>query len=281
MIMQRLASKLLATLTATLSLYTCPMQAQEDYRPAYNELLNADWQETFSDSGQGDWQEKWMLDGHKATLSHSDEGMFFAAGPIAGDHASHSVLWTRDSFEGDLKLDFDFTRMDTVYSYVCIIYLYATGAGPEPYVEDIAEWSDLRQIPFMREYFDHMNLFHISFAAYGNKADEGKESAYIRARRYPRSLFEGKFDGMELEPDFGAVGLFEPGVPHHVTVIKRGNDMYMNVTNPDEDRLYYWDLSQVPGLDEGRIGLRQMWQRASQYKNITVSQLGEGSPSQP
>ncbi|MDP0495267.1 MAG: hypothetical protein Q7Q73_03575 [Verrucomicrobiota bacterium JB024] len=255
------------------------MQAQEEYRPAYNELLKADWREVFHDGCQDDWSERWMLDGRKATVENTDEGMFFAAGPIADDDASHAVLWTRDSFAGDLRLEFDYTGMDTLYRAVCIVYLYATGAGPAPYVEDISEWNELRQIPAMSTYFDHMNLLHISFAAFDNKTGQGKENAYIRARRYPRSLFGGQFSKMALEPDFSAVGLFAPGVPHHVTVIRRGDDMYMNVTNPDEDRLYYWDLRQVPEVRAGRIGLRHMWQRAALYKDIQVFALEE--PSKP
>ncbi len=257
-----------------------PLISQETFRPAYEEALKAPWQETFHDSGQDDWQDKWFLDGRKATVENTDEGMFFAAGPIAGDHASHAVLWTKESFEGDLKLEFDFTRMDTIYHYVCIVYLYATGAGPAPYTEDIEAWRNLRQIPFMRSYFDHMNLLHVSFAAFGNKSSDGKDSAYIRARRYPRSLFEGDFAKMALEPDFSAVGLFEPGVPHHVTFIRRGNEFFMNVENPEGEHLFRWDLSQMPSVNQGRIGLRHMYQRAGIYQNISVSQPDEDTSAQ-
>ncbi|MDQ8193611.1 DUF1961 family protein [Coraliomargarita sp. SDUM461004] len=253
--------------------YQQPMQAQEKYRSAYTEIENANWHEIMSDSGQDDWTEHWFVDGHKATLKNTPDGMFYAAGPIEGDHASHSVLWSRESFQGDLKLEFEFTRLDTVSRFVCIVYLYATGFGPEPYVEDISEWNEHRQIPYMSTYFDHMNLLHISYAAFDNKIETGEDSAYIRARRYPRALFKGRFDGMELDPDYAAVGLFKPGIPHHVTVIKHGETMYMNVSNSEEERLYHWDLTQVPNLDTGRIGLRHMWQRAGLYKNIKVSQL--------
>lgn len=252
------------------------MEANEQYRPAYNEILNANWRAVMIDTGQDDWTKEWFLDGHKASIKNTADGMLYAAGPIQGDNASHAVLWTHKSFEGDLKLDFDFTRMDTVDRFVCIVYLYASGAGPEPYTEDITEWNGLRQIPYMATYFDHMNLLHISYAAFNNKIDAGKDSAYIRARRYPRSLFGGQFDRMELEPDYTAIDLFEPGMEHHMAIIKRGEEMYMNVSNINEERLYYWDLSQVPGLQKGRIGLRHMWQRAGLYKNITVSQLENG-----
>ena len=252
------------------SMATPASQNINENRDAFEAVQNAPWKEVMADSGSGSWEENWFIDGHKATLENSPNGLFYAAGPIAGDHASHAVLWTRQSFEGDLKLEFDYTRMDTIDHYVNIVYLYATGAGPAPYVEDISEWSDLRQIPFMRMYYDHMNLLHISFAAFDNNPEATKESAYIRARRYPRSLF-GSFSKMEIEPDYAALGLFEPGAPHHVTVIKRGNELMMKVKNPDEERFYRWQLNETRNLNDGRIGLRHMNQRAAIYKNITVS----------
>lgn len=250
---------------------TSPQAAQD----AYDKALAAGWQVVFEDSGRQDWREKWFADGFKATLQNTDEGMFYSAGPIAGDHASHAVLWTRDSFEGDLKIEFDYTRIDTIDQYVNLIYLYATGTGSGPYAEDISSWTHLRQIPYMRTYFDNMHLLHISFAAFANDPAAGEDSAYVRARRYPRSLFGGKFQEMALEPDYTARGLFRPGVPHRVTVLRKGSDLFMHVANASEARLFHWDLSQKPDLNRGRIGLRHMAQRAALYGNMTVSTLAE------
>jgi hypothetical protein len=252
--------------------FTMAQTNTEEYRPAYEKALAGAWETKFTASGEEEWSSQWFIDGYKASLKPTDEGLYYASGPIAGENASHSVLWTKDTFEGDLKIEFDYTRLDTVDQYVNILYLYATGSGPAPYVEDIATWSGLRKIPYMRSYFDHMNLLHISFAAFDNSPDTGPESGYIRARRYPRSLFEGSFQKMELQPDYSAIGLFEPGILHHVTVIRRGNDLFMNVQNSEESRLFYWDLSQIPALNEGRVGLRHMWQRAALYRNFTISE---------
>ncbi|MDP0495258.1 MAG: hypothetical protein Q7Q73_03530 [Verrucomicrobiota bacterium JB024] len=266
-----LAGSLICGLSVN-TMATPTSQNENNNRAAFEAAQEAPWQEAMVDSGLESWQDRWFVDGHKATLKNLPNGLYYSAGPIADDHASHAVLWTRQSFEGDLKLEFDYTRMDTIDHYVNIVYLYATGAGPAPYVEDISAWSDLRQVPYMRMYYDHMNLLHISFAAFDNDPKATKESAYIRARRYPRSLFEGSFNKMEIKPDYAAVGLFEPGVQHHVTVIKRGNELLMKVQNPDEERYYQWDLSDVPNLNKGRIGLRHMNQRAGIYKNITICQ---------
>lgn len=238
----------------------------------YQDALAGDWEEVFRDSGAEDWNEKWFVDGFKATLKNTPEGMYYAAGPTEHDNASHAVLWTRDSFEGDLKVEFDYVRLDTINRFVNLLYLYATGTGAEPYAEDIQRWTQLRSVPYMRTYFDNMNLLHISFAAFDNHPRADKDSAYIRARRYPRALFDGDFNAMALEPDYLARGLFEPAVPHHITVIRKGDDLFFNVSNPAEERLFHWDLSQKPDLQKGRIGLRHMWQRAGLYKDFTVSQ---------
>ncbi|MBC2604403.1 hypothetical protein [Puniceicoccus vermicola] len=256
----------------TISMATPESQDDSDLRNTFDQARGENWTEVMRFSGREPWQDHWFLDGHKATLKNLPNGLFYSAGPIARDNASHAVLWTQQSFQGDLKLEFDYTRMDTVDHYVNLIYLFATGTGEAPYVEDISQWNDLRQIPYMKMYFDHMNLLHISFAAFDNDPEATKESAYIRARRYPRSLAGGDFSKMEIEPDYSAVGLFEPGITHHITVIKRGEELLMQVQNPTESRFFRWDLSQTPNLNEGRIGLRHMNQRAAIYRNISISQ---------
>lgn len=147
------------------------------------ELKKLSWKDKFFDSGSNNWQEKWLLDGKRADVRNTSHGMIFAAGPVAMDHASHAVLWTKDSFSGDIKIEWDYTRLDTINRYVNIVYIQATGKCEGPYTEDIAEWAKLRQIPYMNSYFDNMNLLHISYAAFGNEND--KDEDYVRARRYP------------------------------------------------------------------------------------------------
>lgn len=250
------------------------LRADTDVTPLFQDALSAPWQNVFEDSGHEAWPKKWSLDGRRARIENTEEGLYFESGPIAKEHASHAVLWTQQTFQGDLKVEFDYTRMDTVNSYVCIVYLYATGIGEAPYSEDISHWSQLRQIPYMSTYFNHMNLLHISFAAFDNSPEIGKESSYVRARRYPRSLFDGSFDKMAIPPDYTAIGLFEPGIKHHIIVIKRHSMLFMQVTNTDGDsRLFHWNLSNTPDLDYGRFGIRQMCQRAALFSNVSISQI--------
>lgn len=234
----------------------------------FSALLKRNWKTQFADSGQEDWQQKWFLDGERAVVKNTEKGMVFAGGPMVWDHASHAVLWTRDSFEGDLKIEFDFTRLDTINRYVNIIYIQAVGKEQGPYTKDISEWSELRQIPYMNSYFDTMDLLHVSYAAFGNDDDEPND--YVRARRYPRPETDS-FGVTGIEPDYFATGLFTPGVEYHFTFIKTDDDLFLEVKNKKVRKLFHWPMQDVRTLEAGRIGIRHMWTRCSRYSNITIS----------
>lgn len=256
-----------------------PLHGATDQIEAFKRAAGADWQTAFEDPGTGNWRAHWFLDGQTATVETGQQGMTFTAGPTFGDHADHAVLWTRESFAGDLRVDFDFTRVDHATRAVNILYILATGSGQGPYARDIARWSDQRQVPYMRTYFQNMNLLHISYAAFGNE-DTGPKPDYIRARRY---LATEKLAGTELEPDvYTDTGLFDPGVPHHITVIKRGDDLWMMIRNPDQRYLAHWPTDAFPPVTEGRVGLRQMFTRAARYANFTIATLeSDGVPARP
>ena len=132
------------------------------------EILNqsTDWQLEFYDHCSGDWQSQWFLDGLRAEIENTKDGMVFSAGPVEGDHACHAVLWTKDSFKGDVKIEYNYTRTDTRTIWVNILYIQATGV--DPYSSDISEWNDLRNIPYMSTYFMNMKTLHISYAAFKN-----------------------------------------------------------------------------------------------------------------
>ena len=133
----------------------------------FEELSAQEWNEVFFDPGSGDWRENWSLDGLKAEVSNSEEGMNFRAGPVPRDNASHAVMWTRASFSGDLKIEYEYTRTDEAAQYVNILYIQATGSGEEGFPRDISEWSDQRTVPAMSVYWGNMHTYHISYAAYG------------------------------------------------------------------------------------------------------------------
>lgn len=223
------------------------------------------WAEVFSDSGTEDWKAKWFLDGEVGTVRNSPEGMTLTAGPEFRNDAHHMVLWTKDSFEGDLKIDYEYTRLDEAPNCVTILYIQATGSGKGPYAKDITQWSGLRKTPAMKMYFDHMNTYHISYAAH-----PGTKKAYIRGRRYMPE--KRGLKGTELKPDYSTPKLFATGVKHHITVIKQDRDLYMRVENPDQVAYFHMINPDLPVITEGRIGLRHMFTRSARYANFRMSQ---------
>ncbi len=235
----------------------------------FDELMDEDWQLVFEDCGTQNWRDGWFLDGERADIRNTPDGMVFSAGPVAYDQGSHSVLWTRESFAGDVRIEFDYTRLDSITRFVNILYIQATGIGEEPYSEDIAEWAHLRQIPYMSSYFNNMNLLHISFAAFGNEND--KDEDYVRARRYPARP-DRPFTETDLEPENFDTALFRPGETYHICAIKTDEDMFFKVDGRscDDGDLFHWPLADVEPVTHGRIGLRHMWTRCSRYANVEV-----------
>lgn len=236
----------------------------------FTQVDQLEWKEVFFDSCTEDWQEKWTLDGEKATIVHSSEGMDYKAGPNRREDASHAVLWTKESFEGNLKLEYEYTKIDDVNEAVTILYLQATGSGASGYDKDISLWADKRNVAAMRKYFNHMNTFHISYAAFdiGNKK---ANKDYIRARRY---IPEKKgLKNTDLQPDYFETGLFKKGQAYKITVIKKGEDLFMQINSKQQSYLCHWPIGEVPEINEGRIGLRHMWTRGARYKNFRISTL--------
>jgi hypothetical protein len=265
----------LATLCVfTLAGYgTAPEKAGMDagLQKKFEALRAKNWKQEFSDSGSGDWRQHWFLDGERAAVTNTEAGMVFAAGPAAGDDASHAVLWTRRSFSGDLKVEWDFTRLDTINRYVNIIYIQATGIETSPYSRDIAEWSSLRRAPAMKLYFNYMNLIHISYAAFDNNDDSSDD--YVRARRYP-TLPGRPFSKTDIAPDNFNTGLFMPGKTCHFTFIKTDRDLFFEVRDEHgKARLFHWSLGDVEPVAGGRVGIRHMATRCSRYRDIRIATL--------
>ena len=235
-------------------------------RQRFQTLSAGAWREVFHDPCTEDWKKRWFLDGEVGMVKTGSEGMVLSAGPEFKNDAHHMVLWTQESFEGDLKIEYEYTRLDSETRCVNILYIQATGSGEGSYVKDIAEWRELRRVPAMRTYFDHMNAYHISYAAFPNSEDT---TAYIRARRYlPHA---NGLKGSNLKPDYFPKGLFEPGVKHRITVIKKDRDLFMRIQNPTQDYLCHMTNPDLPAVREGRIGLRHMYTRSARYKNIRIS----------
>lgn len=236
-------------------------------RLAFEAADKRGWRDVLFDPCTGDWTKNWFLDGEIAAVSTGPLGMQLTAGPQFRNDAHHTVLWTRQVFDGDLRIEYQYTRLDFETRCVNILYVQATGSGKGPYKTDIAAWSNLRRVPAMKLYFNHMNAYHISYAAFPNRGDDRED--YVRARRYMPEATGLK--GTELLPDYFNTGLFQPGVPHRITVIKRGNDLVMRVSNSEKTRYFHWRNDRFPPIVSGRIGLRHMYTRSARYKDFRVS----------
>lgn len=248
--------------------HACTMkEALAPEQAAFEQAAQRAWHPVLTDPGTGDWCEQWFLDGRVGTVTNSARGMELRAGSVYKNDAHHMVLWTKRTFEGDLRIDYDFTRLDTSTNGVCILYIQATGSGEHPYLKDITAWNELRQVPSMDMYFAHMNAYHISYATPSIK--ENNFTSYIRGRRY---MPAGRtLKGTALEPDYSVTGLFETGVPHQITVIKKDRDLYMRVSNAAQTNFFHMVNASLPIITEGHIGLRQMYTRSSVYRDFKVS----------
>ncbi|MGJ8693568.1 MAG: DUF1961 family protein [Thalassotalea sp.] len=228
------------------------------------------WILKFNEMGETAWQDNWFLDGRVGKVTNMNKGIKVEAGPEAGNDAHHVVLWTKPQFTGDVKLEFDFTKIDDEHKMVNILYIQATGAGE--FDPDIATWSNRRQVSSMRFYFERMKTLHISYAAYGQK-NEDHEYDYIRARAYPLHPETG-FKGMEIPKSYFNTGLFKKDVVYKMVVEKTENQMTLSVRpkNPPHGKAkqFTWSLPERAQMEFGRIGFRQMFTRSSIYNNIKV-----------
>ncbi len=233
----------------------------------FDRLNQHNWRLALQDSGCEDWRRHWTLDGSNCTITHSPEGMEFKSGPEAGDHSNHGILWTRERFSGDLKVSFEFTRLDTINRYVCIAYFHANGIGEGEYVKDIHRWSKLRELPYMKTYFEKMDLLHVSFAAFGNRDDSPED--YIRVRRYPVRE-DRSFEQIEVGDTVHKTGLFIPGQSYHMTFIKTRATLALKITGGAQPCYHCWNLNTVEATESGYFGIRQMWQKHSRYKDFHI-----------
>ncbi len=268
--MNRLSTAILYTLLALIPATAWAEKLGEiDHAVKFAKLDRQDWKPVFEDSCTEDWKEKWTLDGEIATVTNTEKGMELKAGPEARNDAHHAVLWTKESFRGDVKIEYTYTPTDEHFQFVTILYIQATGSGKEGFDKDISKWADLRKVPSMRSYYNNMNLYHISYNAYGTKAAEpGKD--YIRGRRY---MGTKKLKGTELDNEYHETGFFKPGVPHQITVIKRDKEVFMQIKTEGKEKHCHFVNSKFPAVTEGRIGLRHMFTRSARYKDFKVSTL--------
>lgn len=224
------------------------------------------------------WRENWFLDGREATVEHRDGGLYFAAGTVTKSddpveyNKHHAVLWTKEVYEGDLKISYEMTRMDDSTYGTTLLYIQAQGLGTPPYVEDISAWNELREVPDMGTYFTHMNLLSLSF----------REN--LRLKRYPwlnEELYEGPRGLIPDMVDYNGDGIRQ-GKTYGVEVEKRAESLKLKLVEKESGRVmidHSWDTTQIPDgiepkqIQKGRIGLRHMATRQFVYRDFKIEQL--------
>jgi len=241
----------------------------KEYRGTLPANTHSYWERVFSDPGEGEWQENWFVEGKKATVEYDDESLLFRSGPVPMEQASHAVLWTKQNFEGDIRIEYDYTRVDSMTEApsVNILYIQTTGLGTDESPTDIYFSTEQREVPWMKSYFLNMNALHISYATTGPKRAD-----YVAARRYPAKDQGSFMNGTMIQPIYEDVHLFEPGETYHITATKEGNRLTFTAERDGKTNRFEWDTSAFPPVTEGRVGFRHMWARSSRYENIKVFQ---------
>lgn len=249
---------------------TLPLEAQDMNKDSANVL--------FEDPMAKDWQENWFLDGKRATLEHRDGGLAFITTASKVDKrvdraafdAQHAVLWTRQEFEGAIRISYTFTKLPGC-SWQKLIYVQARGIGEKPYVEDIYAWRDRRKVAVMSQYFNYMNLIALSLR------DE------IRCKRYPWNDMAGNKLESEFLPRAENKGMPE-GREFHCVIEKRKKSILLRIKDVKTGEYAVddtWDLTdrnvlenrEQTFVEKGRIGLRHMGGHKVLYKNFKVEKL--------
>lgn len=231
------------------------------------------WRLTLSDSMHKNWHKNWFLDGEVVEVKNAKDGMTIWGGPEILNDAHHGVLWTKKEFEGDIRIEYDYTRLDTMLNLtaVTILYVHAQGDGTKENPSDITKWNDERRIPAMKTYFNRMNSYHISYAAAEPSKDKKTTVDYIRARRYNPALKSG-LKGTDFSAEYLNNDLFKVGVKYHVTFMLDGDQIFFIVKGDGKEVVCTFDRNEHPNLTKGRIGLRHMYTRGAKYENFKVYQ---------
>ena len=232
----------------------------------------------FEDDMTENWQDNWFLDGKEGEIRNNEEGLFLAGGPVTKwvdrelYHAHHVVLWTKQVFEGDIRIQYEMTRNDEPDTRsTTLLYIQAQGIGTPEFPNDISEYNAYREEPGMDRYFNTMDLLSLSFRG------------ELRLKRYPWR----HDDGSELskKPLIEPMGLWngiQIGPWYHVDVTKKGTSLRALVTEMETGTVIIdqtWDTRDVdPELEpqlitKGRIGIRHMASKKLTYRNVSVEQL--------
>lgn len=226
------------------------------------------WQETFTPSLEQPWQNHWFLDGEDARVSNTNDYLEVNTQDHQNKTKIFAVLWTQTSFEGDLKIEYHFKKVDQHNKGVNIIYVQATGDDEKGHSEDIALWSEKRNKAAMSDYYQNMHTYHMSYAAYGNSPNIDYKD-YIRGRRYLPLANKG-LKKTKLTGEYNDTELFNDHQWVKVTLIKKDKEFLVKFEHPNKTQYCRFLNEDKAAIREGRVGLRLMPNRISHFSDFKI-----------
>lgn len=258
----------------SISVFLCFLEflaIAENEAKHFEKALNRNWELAFNHQNNTDWKENWFLDGQYARVTSTSGYFEINTEDYDNYKRIYAVLWTKPEFKGDLKIEYDFKKVDDFNKGVNIIYIQARGDGEKGFDQDISLWSDQRKTAAMSDYFLNMHTYHMSYAAFGNDLNvEYKD--YIRGRRY-LPLENRGMKNTVLDGEYKDSGLFYDHEWIHVTILKKDLEFMVKFEHPKKTMICHFKNNTQPVIHEGRIGLRLMPGRISHFKNFKVSVL--------
>ena len=100
-----------------------PAFGSEENKKEFEKLKKAEWKLSFEDKCAGTkWQDKWFLDGIKSKVTNNKKELTIDTAD------GFAVLWTKKEFKGDVRIEYEFQRVDNFKEQgVNILYIQATG----------------------------------------------------------------------------------------------------------------------------------------------------------
>ncbi|MGL5921106.1 MAG: hypothetical protein ACRCZQ_11500, partial [Bacteroidales bacterium] len=84
----------------------------------------SEWKLVLSDPMHKNWHKNWFLDGEVVEVKNAKDGLTIWGGPEILNDAHHGVLWTKKEFEGDIRIEYDYIRLDTMLNLTAVTILY-------------------------------------------------------------------------------------------------------------------------------------------------------------
>lgn len=177
------------------------------------------WIPALVDAGTGRWSDHWLLFGDPdrgITVTNGTDGMTLRAGDGTDPRKDHAVLWTRATFAGDLRIEYDYMVLDrystplTEGGYCSAVLIHSRVTSSSTLPADIANWSaEQRNTDTSGRALNAvMDGLQLNYAFVGDARGNP-----FRLRSNPGYRLVGESAGMPV---------FDAGTEYHIVVEKVG-----------------------------------------------------------